>query len=881
MGKPVRLRSFDEDGVNIALQQLSGQIRDLAPKAKTGVDMAAIEAVRNYVNDILAKLDGLVPVARTVNGFPLAEDVTLTSDDIEFSGLGRSVTERIEEIQVPINIRGSVQNIADLPMTGILPNDGFVVLTDETHGNQPWLYVWADWGSGLGWNAVAPFGVDLSNYYTRDETWSGVRIIADQQRQDENTLEMLNARENSIMGRVDTITDVKIAANNIAVNNGIGNARRDAMAHADRISAGLRNEMVPNSRRVNGWPLMNDVVLSAMDIEFLDGQSVWSKLNALGSAISLQYVVDAIDDLPPPFRNGTGAIVRRGPSGNPEMWVIIDGAWEYAASFAINLDIFYTRPEVRNLIDLESGRAQAAELQLRADMESEAHNTLILAENYIDYRLNVVQGIFDAKVDESFPVPLVTGLVPYANDVAAGLTVRRIWLDGNDGPSEDVPLPRASAERAGIINSASYARLWQMSEWIDNFQIGGTYIDSFPTRAALNAAPHQAWWEPNDWAIVQADETSLDGFGSPQVTRYVLNAGLVWTFANVFGGNMPGLFSNIRAGLIRGTAAGDGTIGLLDPATGTAGVNGWDALAGMVRTVSTEVGIGPDGSFTNPTTGLNRRVTNAESGITGLRGSVQENVNDISSLRGRMTTAEGTIGGHTTSIAANTGAVASLRTEISNVADGLAGKVDRIDQPGITGAVMVDYNDQGQIVNSSRYMPWERITGFNEAVDARVPTPPAGANLSSQQANFGQSAQDGTAGTFARSDHFHALPTAPDVSGLGTRITNIEARQGTANMGFTTGTSLNVAAASCRNVVIFSVNSPSNVFNISFAAGTYNLLMFRGTVSNTAGDINIFNTSASRVGLVGSTAVNIGPGLQTEVAPGAFVARGLVYAFRA
>ena len=36
-----------------------------------------------------------------------------------------------------------------------------------------------------------------------------------------------------------------------------------------------------------------------------------------------------------------------------------------------------------------------------------------------------------------------------------------------------------------------------------------------------------------------------------------------------------------------------------------------------------------------------------------------------------------------------------------------------------------------------------------------------GANLSSQAANYGQNAQNGSALTFARSDHYHALPSAP------------------------------------------------------------------------------------------------------------------------
>ena len=45
---------------------------------------------------------------------------------------------------------------------------------------------------------------------------------------------------------------------------------------------------------------------------------------------------------------------------------------------------------------------------------------------------------------------------------------------------------------------------------------------------------------------------------------------------------------------------------------------------------------------------------------------------------------------------------------------------------------------------------WSEITG--------KPTIPTGGNLASQSASFGQLAQDGFASTFARSDHYHALP---------------------------------------------------------------------------------------------------------------------------
>lgn len=61
------------------------------------------------------------------------------------------------------------------------------------------------------------------------------------------------------------------------------------------------------------------------------------------------------------------------------------------------------------------------------------------------------------------------------------------------------------------------------------------------------------------------------------------------------------------------------------------------------------------------------------------------------------------------------------------------------------------------------------------------PTLPTGANLSGQASAFGQSAANGSASTFARSDHYHALPAAPQGGG-GVSVANLSG-QGTASFG--------------------------------------------------------------------------------------------------
>ena len=42
-------------------------------------------------------------------------------------------------------------------------------------------------------------------------------------------------------------------------------------------------------------------------------------------------------------------------------------------------------------------------------------------------------------------------------------------------------------------------------------------------------------------------------------------------------------------------------------------------------------------------------------------------------------------------------------------------------------------------------------------------TPPVGGDLSSQQSNFGQTKRDGTSNNFSRADHYHALPSLPNI----------------------------------------------------------------------------------------------------------------------
>jgi hypothetical protein len=75
----------------------------------------------------------------------------------------------------------------------------------------------------------------------------------------------------------------------------------------------------------------------------------------------------------------------------------------------------------------------------------------------------------------------------------------------------------------------------------------------------------------------------------------------------------------------------------------------------------------------------------------------------------------------------------------------------------------------GEVVVTDGY--WYLVGGESEAVTGDIswneilnkPNIPVGANLTEQAAVFGQSARSGVLDTFARSDHYHALPSAPSV----------------------------------------------------------------------------------------------------------------------
>jgi len=710
--KTVRLRGWTENDVNIALEQLSRKIQSLDIRPEH-LDLVLEEDFARRIADILDKINTLTTDVSNrvlkgirINNIALIEsDIQITSDMIPFELNGvvydETITDRLNQVLGPVNIRGNVATIGDLPLTGNLPRDGMVVLRDETNDNNQWLYIWSDSGTPgiFNWIAVTPFGVDLTNFYTKDETWSTQEIIADQLRQD-NVIRAFIAENNTVILNAAAVnTASQITANNITLNNQINDARRVSMQHTDTREAALRNDLVPNTRRVNGLPLNGDITVSTLDIPH-GNHSLYRVLLGLQAITNIVGIVDNFNDLPTPVNQGEAWLVRNGTvPGTPDLYVIVANQFVKVGSFTINLDNYYTIPEIDQLlhnqeqaltgfidelrgrleseinrsiqrddqfeIDLEAeaSRAQLREAQLSADIISAAQNTLTAANNHTDSSLQSILGLLNTKVGQDFPTPLVTGLQVNPNDSnSQRITLLRTFLNQNNAPDLNILLPGVSAALPGLMSPAQLQRFNQMSDWINSFTIGGLFVGSFPTRAALNAAPIDPGWNENDWATVQADETQIDQFGNPQMTKYILSLTAGWQFSNVQGGNMPGLASNTRAGLVQGNPTGAGNISVT-PDDGRMSVNGWADLIVRILNSESVVGLNSQGQPTPLPTGM--------------------------------------------------------RLDIQNLQNN---KVDRIDRTAENNLVTVNVNSQGQVIGGASTQTSNTISDFNTEVDSRANT---------------------------------------------------------------------------------------------------------------------------------------------------------------
>ena len=664
--KTVRLRGWTEGDVNLALAQLSKMIQTLEVRPEQ-IDLVLGEDFARHMTEILDQINALevdvnnrVLKGIRINNIALiTDDIEITSDMIPFELNGvvynETITERLSQVLGPVNIRGNVQLIGDLPLTGNLPRDGMVVLRDETNDNNQWLYMWVDKDSPgvFSWHAITPFGVDLTNFYTKDETWSSKEIIADQLRQDNAIRAFIAENDTVILNAASVNAASLITSNNIAINNQISDARRVAMQYTDTREAVMRAALVPNTRRINDHPLTGDITLSTLDIRHND-QSLYRVLLALRAIMSVAGIVDNYSQLPTPVNSGEAWVVRNGISpGVPDLYVIISGQFVRVASFNLNLDNYYTIPEVDQLLS-----NQAA--QLAADIVSSAQNTLTAANNFTDSSLQAILGLLNNKVGQDFPIPLLTGLQVTTNDSnSQRITLLRTFLNQDSAPDLNILLPGVTVSDPGLMSPSILQRHNQMSDWIESF-VGGLFVGSFSTRAALSAAPISPDWNDNDWATVQEDETYLDQFGNPQLTKYIFNRTTGWRFSNIQGGNMPGLASNTRPGLTQGNPVGAGNISV-DANDGRMSVNGWAELINRIGNSEATVGLNSQGQPTTIPTGM--------------------------------------------------------RLDIQNLQDN---KVDNINRTPENNLVTVNVNSQGQVTGGATTQASNTISDFASAVDARV-----------------------------------------------------------------------------------------------------------------------------------------------------------------
>lgn len=629
-----------------------------------------IVGILDSINELRMDVNNRVVKGIKINNIALiTDDISVTSDMIPFELDGvvynQTVTERLMSFANPFNIRGNVNTLDQLPQSGNLPNDAWVVLRDADNDNGQWLHLWTDRETQgvFKWEAVTPFGVDLTNFYTKDETWSSAEIIADQLRQDNAVRAYITENSIILLNAAHVAAAAQITANNNAINNAIAEAQRIARAHTDAQAQAIRNSFVPITRTINRRPLNANVELASIDI-FHRGESLYRILMGLQTVTRIMGSVQTADDLPTPTNNGDSWIVREGEGGAPDFWMALNGEWIRLSSFEANLDNYYTIPEIDALLNNKQSLIQAMIDDLRASLSAEivsmGHNAVQTANNYTDAVIQPLKGIVDGKVDQSFPVPLVTGATVNPNSgTSEFLSLARVFLNGSAAPALNALLEAVSPDRPGLMTPALLRELINVREWMESFTGGGLFIGAFPTRAALNSAPIQTTWNNNDWATVLEDETRLDGFGNPQLTKYVFDTMRGWVFSNVQGGAMPGTGSNTRSGLVRGFATGAGNVSL--DSDGRPSVLGWDALINRLLNSEAEIGLNSQGMPINPATGLRFRVNQLD-----------------------------------------------------------ANKADRVPQTARNSLVSVNVNSQGVVTGGDTVLPSSAILGFNAIVDSRV-----------------------------------------------------------------------------------------------------------------------------------------------------------------
>lgn len=356
----------------------------------------------------------------------------------------------------------------------------------------------------------------------------------------------------------------------------------------------------------------------------------------------------------------------------------------------------------------------------------------------------------------------------------AGLTytpaVNTLTLINKDDTTISQILPEVTVTYSGLMTPGDYTALQSIYARVESLEAGGVWRGTYNTLAALDAAypgldVSSTAWTANDFVYVQADETQG---GATTAYLVIKNSDGTkhLTFERVVTAPIP-TATNTSLGVVKGTASGGGKVYV--ETDGSMSVNSWDSWTAQIgqnqSDISNKVSKSGDtmtGALITPriigTQASNQTLyigNNNSDGNLQVNGNIyvvdsgnaQRLVieNDDYSWRGKI---------RPTGATSNSAGFIKVATDGTTTVDTTTYTTGTIPSAANLSGQAAAF---GQSVANGSATTWARSDHYHALPS--LPSSFSGlANLSSQAYDFGQNAQNGTATTAARSDHYHALP---------------------------------------------------------------------------------------------------------------------------
>ena len=154
-----------------------------------------------------------------------------------------------------------------------------------------------------------------------------------------------------------------------------------------------------------------------------------------------------------------------------------------------------------------------------------------------------------------------------------------LYMNQNDGGQKSSAIPIASATQAGLMNAQSYASLLDLEDRVDALE--GKTTTAYVT--FTSTTPTQE--ECSTLFNVATGRTAVAGDVVYDIEKGIgyQYDGTTWILSK----QTASPWSNTTAGLVKGSASGEGTI--FAESDGTGSVNGWDDLVSDVENAQTDI----------------------------------------------------------------------------------------------------------------------------------------------------------------------------------------------------------------------------------------------------------------------------------------------------